>query len=373
MPIAINGKYVEFIPGQTILEVAHDAGIYIPTLCRLPKTGHNGVCRICSVELKGSDRLVAACSTPANDGMKIRTDSPHVVEARKAILGMIVAGGRHDCFLRQLPRDKWPEYQKASSERLHREHPCPAEGRCGLQNLVLEHGVSVKDLAPEPNEFLLDDFHPMITRDFSRCIQCGRCASVCEQIQVNDAIPPQFGPRREKENWWPVVDYAKCTHCGECLQACPTGALSDKKAYGRFGKDDVVDKIRTTCPYCGVGCRQELWVKDGRIVRVEGVEGAQPNMGSLCVKGRFGYDFIYSPDRLKTPLIRRDDGSYKEAGWEEAFDLIAEKFGRIIKESGPDALAGVSCARSISEDSYQMQKLFRAVFKTNNIDHCART
>ncbi len=371
--ISINGKAVEFTPGQTILEVAQSAGVTVPTLCRLPKSGNHGVCRICSVEVQGAERLLAACSTPANEGMDIATHSPRVMAARKSILGMIVARGRHDCFLRLLPRDRWPAYQKTASERLHRERPCPAEGRCELQKLVQEYGVPVKDLAPGPDDFLFDNFHPMITRDFSRCIQCGRCASVCEHIQVNDAIPPQFGQRRDKEHWWPTVDYEKCTHCGECLQACPTGALSAKKAYGLLSRDDATETIRTTCPYCGVGCQQELLVRDGRIIEVNGVADAQPNLGSLCVKGRFGYDFIYSPDRLKTPLIRQDDGSYREAGWDEALDLVARKFGQVIRESGPDAVAGLSCSRSINEDSYQMQKLFRAVFRTNNIDNCART
>ena len=131
--------------------------------------------------------------------------------------------------------------------------------------------------------------------------------------------------------------------------------------------------VKTTCPYCGVGCQQLLHVQDNRIVKVTGVEGAEPNQGRLCVKGRFGYDFIYSEERLKTPLIRNNDGTFREASWDEALDLVTDKFKSIIDESGPDALAGVSCARSINEDSYQMQKLFRAVFQTNNIDHCART
>jgi formate dehydrogenase major subunit len=122
-----------------------------------------------------------------------------------------------------------------------------------------------------------------------------------------------------------------------------------------------------------VGCQQWLHVQDGRIVKVTGVEEAQPNQGRLCVKGRFGYDFIYSQERLKTPLIRTEEGSLQQATWEEALDLTANKFKQIIAENGPDAVAGVSCARSINEDSYNMQKLFRAVFKTNNIDHCART
>ena len=150
------------------------------------------------------------------------------------------------------------------------------------------------------------------------------------------------------------------------------GALTEKKAKG-MGRPWETQKIRTTCPYCGVGCQQLLHVKDGRIAKVTAVEGAEPNQGRLCVKGRFGYDFLYSEERLKTPLIRQENGELKEASWDEALDLVASKFKGIIEKHGSDAVAGVSCARSINEDSYQMQKLFRAVFKSNNIDHCART
>jgi len=375
MPVlTINGQKVQFEPGQTIVEAAAAADIKIPTLCWLPKTGHNNVCRICSVAVKGSDRLLAACSTPANEGMEVETDTPEVRAVRREILSLIIAEGRHDCFLRKMPEDMWPAYQKAAMSRPHREHPCPSDGFCRLQELALEYRVPVKDLEPEGDgEFPLDNFQPMITRDFSKCVQCGRCASVCNNVQVNDAIPPHFGRRAEKANWYPAVDYEKCTHCGECLQVCPTGALSAKKAWGLYTKDDKLEKVRTTCPYCGVGCQQELVVKDGRILYVNGVEDGEPNLGSLCVKGRFGYDFIYSPERLTDPLIRQADGSFKKASWDEALDLIAEKFGEAIKNYGPGSVAGVSCARSINEDSYQMQKLFRAVFKTNNVDHCART
>jgi formate dehydrogenase major subunit len=167
-----------------------------------------------------------------------------------------------------------------------------------------------------------------------------------------------------------ILADSDCVFCGECIQACPVGALVEKKARydWRPWKETTV---RTTCPYCGVGCQQLLHVQDGRIVKVTGVKGAEPNKGRLCVKGRFGYDFIYSEERLKTPLIREGE-NFRKASWDEALDLVASKFKQIIAESGPDALAGVSCARSINEDSYQMQKLFRAVFKTNNIDHCAR-
>lgn len=371
--ITINGKKAGFQPGQTILQVANKIGVDIPTLCWLPKTKHGSVCRICSVEVEGADRLLPACTSPAEEGMVIHTHSKRVVAARKQILSMIIAEGRHDCFMRRLPEKNWPEYQKVASKVPHREHPCPADGRCRLQDLVLEHVIPVKDLSPMPGDFPLDNEYPMITRDFTRCIQCGRCASACNAIQVNEAIPSQYGRRAEKDNWWPFVNYDRCTHCGECLQVCPTGALSAKKAYGLLKKEDEREYIRTTCPYCGVGCQLRLLVKDGKIIEVEGFEGAEPNQGSLCVKGRFGYDFIYSKDRLTEPLIRQKDGSLKAASWDEALDLIAEKFGQVIEEDGPDAVAGLSCARSINEDSYQMQKLFRSVFKTNNIDHCART
>ena len=370
----INGKEIGFEPGQTIVEAAAAAGIEIPTLCWLKKGDNHSVCRICSVEVKGADRLLPGCSTPANEGMDVQTHSPAVMEVRKDILSMIIAEGRHDCFMRKLPKENWPPYQKAASERANRENPCQADGDCRLQDLVLEYAVPVAALVPseDPN-WPLDNEQPMIVRDFSRCIQCGRCAAACEHIQVNEAIPVQFGRREETGGaWWPVVDYDKCVHCGECLQVCPTGALSSKKRGALATKDDKLEKIRTTCPYCGVGCQQELVMKDGKIIEVNGVETAH-NEGRLCVKGRFGYDFIYSPERLTDPLIKQEDGSFKKASWDEALDLVADKFKTFIKESGPDSLAGVSCARSINEDSYQMQKLFRAVFKTNNIDHCART
>lgn len=374
MPIMIiNGQSAPFEEGQTILQAAAAIGLSIPTLCHLPRSGHGNVCRICSVEVRGRERLVPACSTAASEDLEVITDSPRVLETRKNILAMVIAEGRHDCFLRKLPRERWPLYQQAASDLPCRERPCPADGRCRLQALALEYRVPVKDLQPEAGDFPLDDDWPMIRRDFSRCIQCGRCASACDAIQVNEAIAPQFGRRAEKEHWWPLVDYERCTHCGECLQVCPTGALSAKKAYEFLPLDEEAHSVRSTCPYCGVGCQQELLINRGRIVEVNGVEEAEPNRGSLCVKGRFGYDFIYSADRLTEPLIRRPDGSLRAASWDEALDLVAEKFAAAIKNHGPDSVAGLSCSRSINEDSYQMQKLFRSVFGTNNIDNCART
>lgn len=165
---------------------------------------------------------------------------------------------------------------------------------------------------------------------------------------------------------------SECVFCGQSVEVCPVGALTEKKAKGS-GRPRETGILRTTCPYCGVGCQQWLHIKDGKITGVTAVEDAEPNRGRLCVKGRFAYDFIYSEERFTSPLIRQDDGTFAEASWDKALDLVASKFTEIIKTDGPDALAGVSCARSINEDSYQMQKLFRALIGTNNIDHCART
>jgi formate dehydrogenase major subunit len=195
----------------------------------------------------------------------------------------------------------------------------------------------------------------------------------CNEVQVNRAI--SFGYRGADAKIVAAGDrYLKdsdCVFCGQCIQACPVGALIEKKSMYKW-RPWQVEKIRTTCPYCGVGCQQLLHVRDNKIVKVTGVEDGAPNYGRLCVKGRFGYDFIHSEKRLKTPLIRENE-NFREASWDEALDLVADNFKQIIDTHGPDALAGVSCARSINEDSYVMQKLFRAVFKTNNIDHCART
>ena len=370
----LNGSVVPFEPGQTILQAAASHGVQIPTLCHLHGTIPTGVCGVCVVELKGFNELHRACVTEVQEGMDIRTESKVVRESRKAALERLIESGQHNCLVSDLDVGQWTDFQVDTLRRPWHDILCPAYGSCKLQDLAIAYGVKVKGRVPAENEFPVDDSHPMLVRDFSRCIRCGRCIKACNEIQVNLAIPHLDSADKEDpiaDRPYPDADYSRCVHCGECVQACPVGALFEKKAFG-LSRPWEVKRVRTTCPYCGVGCQQWLHVKDGKIVKVSGVEGAEPNQGRLCVKGRFGYDFIYSEERLKTPLIREGD-TFREASWDEALDLVAEKFKAIIASDGPDAIAGVSCARSINEDSYQMQKLFRAVFGTNSIDHCART
>ena len=370
--LSLNDRTVSFETGQTILEVAQQNDVVIPTLCHLKEAHATGGCRICVVEVAGSDPLLPACATPAGADMRILTDSPAVRTARKAIIEMMLAAGAHNCLLMDHPQSSWSESQLKIMEQPWHDKICPAHGDCRLQDLAIEYEVSVAGIDQKIDGHPLDDATPMIVRDYSRCIGCGRCIQACSEVQVNAAIPSPYGRREDHPNgWYPLVDYENCTHCGQCLQACPTGALFEKKAFG-LATGSEAEKVRTTCPYCGVGCQQWLHVKDDRVIKVTAVEEGAPNLGRLCVKGRFGYDFIHSPERLTHPLIR-DGETFRKASWDEALDLVAEKFKQIKQLHGPDALAGISCARSLNEDSYNMQKLFRATIGTNNIDHCART
>jgi predicted molibdopterin-dependent oxidoreductase YjgC len=333
-----------------VLEVLRDNGIHVPTLCYHPQLEPYGGCRLCIVEIENMRGLPPSCTTPAVDGMVLHTHTEKVRQVRKTVLELLLSYGLHECPV------------------------CERAGNCELQDLVYEVGIGETPFNPNYIPVPRDDSHPLIMRNNNRCVMCGRCVRACLNMQVNgvldiakrgsDAFITTFNnlPLRE----------SNCVACGQCIQACPVGALTEKKALG-LGRDWQTEKIRTTCPYCGVGCQILLHVKDGRIIKATGVEDGAPNYGRLCVKGRFGYDFIYSEERLKTPLIRQENGEFRETSWDEALNLVATKFKQIIEESGPDALAGVACSRSINEDSYQMQKLFRAVIGTNNIDNCART
>ncbi len=370
--LSINTHRTFFEPGQTILEICDALSIRIPTLCHLKGTSASGVCGVCLVAEKERG-MIRACDAAAREGMDIRTDGFDVRAARKKAIEALVATGNHNCGVSGGMTSGFTDFQMDAGRMESSFDLCPVWGDCRLQDLVYEYQAQAGGFDTAWKKEVPDVGNPMIVRDFSRCIGCGRCVKACNEIQVNRAIDMDKSWGRDVATTvkGSSLTDSDCVFCGECIQACPVGALVDKKAKNLWRPWEV-EKVRTTCPYCGVGCQQELHVKDGKIVKVAGVEDAAPNKGRLCVKGRFGYDFIYSDERIKMPVIR-ENGEFREVSWEQALDYTADRLKQIIKASGPDAVAGVSCARSINEDSYQMQKLFRAVFKTNNIDHCART
>jgi predicted molibdopterin-dependent oxidoreductase YjgC len=349
MKVMINEITYEAQQGQMVLDVARANGVNIPTLCHLPELTPIGACRMCLVEVEKSPNLVAACTYPVAEGMNIQTHTERVLNARRFVLKLLLSIHPLDCLT------------------------CEKAGDCTLQNLAYELGVTGSDMAGEKANYPVDTSNPFIVRDYNKCILCQRCVRACDEIQGIEAIKNinRGFDTKIATAYDTTLQDSNCVFCGQCVQVCPVGALTAKKAQG-MARTWETTKVRTTCPYCGVGCQLDLHMKDEQIVRVTAVEDGSPNKGRLCIKGRFGYDFIYSEDRLTTPLIK-ENGAFREASWDEALDVVASKFKQIIAESGPDAIAGVSCARSINEDSYQMQKLFRSVIGTNNIDHCART
>jgi predicted molibdopterin-dependent oxidoreductase YjgC len=219
----------------------------------------------------------------------------------------------------------------------------------------------------------VENVNPFIVRDLSRCILCGRCVQACNEIQVNNAISFEYRESESKivTKGDRALKDSDCVFCGECVQACPVGALVSKDDFKSPGLDSNVKRIRTTCSYCGVGCQLYLHAKDNKIIKVTGVKGVSPNFGSLCVKGRFGFDFVNDTNRLKKPLIK-ENGQFREASWDEAFDLVAKQLSKIKEDIGPDAIGVLTSARITSEENYLAQKFTRAVIGTNNVDHCAR-
>ncbi len=341
----LDGRWVSFSPGQTILEAAQAAGIYIPTLCYYNESGHRDVCRICVVEVEGSERLLPACSTQVREGMEVWTNTERVAISRRRTIDMLLASGRHACLA------------------------CDANGECGLQDLAYNQEAAPSESLPPKDRFPEAYDDPFIIRDYSKCILCGRCISACSDVQVNDAIRNPFGRREEHQDspgWFPMPDPAKCVECGQCVEACPVGALREKAARGA-ARIWETDKVRTTCSQCGVGCQQTVHVKDGKIAKMTAFENSSPDMGRLCVKGRFMYDFVYSKDRLLLPQIRKN-GKLRKASWDDALDFAASRLKKIVRRHGPDAVSGLCSSRGTNEDAYNMQKLFRAAIGANNID-----
>lgn len=349
--LTINGKDLQVPRGTLLLDACRAAGADIPTLCYDPDLRLAGSCRMCVVEAQGRRNLLASCVTPAENGLVIETESPAVVEARKVVLELLLARHKLEC------------------------HVCEKDGDCRLQEYCYRYGVKESRFAGEGPHFYKDDANPFIERDYDKCLMCTRCVRACEEITGARAINVA---ERGHHTYISTafngeLEDSPCVFCGQCIMVCPVGALSSKISAGK-GKPYQVEKVKTTCTYCGTGCTFALNVKDNRIVGVSSIrdETYSPvNQGALCVKGRFGWDFVDSPERLTTPLIR-ENGELRPASWDEALDFAASRIKQVKEQNGPDALAMFSSARVTNEENYLAQKLMRAVIGSNNVDHCAR-
>ncbi|HMT54928.1 MAG TPA: molybdopterin-dependent oxidoreductase, partial [Saprospiraceae bacterium] len=350
----INGSPYDILPGETILSFIkrHKSKDAIPTLCDAPNLDPFGSCRVCSVEVglsaDGPFRAQASCHTPVMPGSFILTDSDKIKKLRKNIVELVLTDHPLDCLT------------------------CEVNNNCELQTVAAR--VGIRDVRyPEGKNHLdrtKDLSHPYMTMDLSKCINCYRCVRACDEVQGEMVLSMSgrgFDSRIIKGNDVSFFE-SDCVSCGACAQACPTSAISDVFE----SKSVAVDqKIRTVCTYCGVGCNLEVSVVNDRVKSIQAPYDAEVNQGHTCLKGRFAFSFYEHPDRIKTPLLRKN-GELVPVSWDEAYRFIADKLTEIKHQYGPDAIAGISSARCTNEENYLMQKFIRAVIGTNNIDCCAR-
>lgn len=349
----INNRPFSIQEGETILTfVRRNLGkSLIPTLCDAPNLEAFGSCRVCSIDLENPDgtvKTVASCHTPAADGQRILTNSENVKRLRKNIIELVLTDHPLDCLT------------------------CEVNGNCELQDVAAQVGIrSVR--YPEGANHLhrqKDLSHPYMTSDLSKCINCYRCVRACDEVQGEMVL--SMAGRGFDAHIIKGIDQtfseSNCVSCGACAQACPTSAISDV-----FQSKSVVarTKTRTVCTYCGVGCNLDVAIDDTKILSIQAPYDAEVNHGHTCLKGRYAFRFYNHPDRLRSPLIKRN-GKFEEATWEEAYDLIAEKLTNYKRDYGADYIAGISSSRCTNEENYLMQKFIRAVIGTNNIDGCAR-
>lgn len=360
----LDGELVSAHPGETIWEVAHGRGLVIPHLCHKPQPGYrsDGNCRACMVAIEGERTLAASCIREPSEGMVVTTNQPREKQARKMVMELLVADQPEQAVAHDKSSYLWDmaAQQDVSDSRFPTMNP---------------------DHVP-----LLDDSHVAMSVNLDACIQCGLCVRACREVQVNDVI----GMAGRGHYAYPVFDMAdpmgasSCVACGECVQACPTGALLPATVTDDQQKGDTKDfdrEIESVCPFCGVGCQVSLKVKDNKVKFVEGINGPA-NEGRLCVKGRFGFDYIHHDHRLTKPLIRRDDAPakglnvdpsnwhthFREATWDEALDKAAVG----LRTIGGTGVAGFGSAKCTNEEAYLFQKLIRQGFGHNNVDHCTR-
>jgi formate dehydrogenase alpha subunit len=338
--LTINGRPVQVKPGKTVLDACRSAEVYVPTLCDDPDLEPYGGCRLCIVKVDGLRGLPTACTTPAAEGMKVTTEDPELLDVRRWTMQLLLSDHPLDCLT------------------------CAQCGACGLQAVAEHLGIRERVLRPMNRVAKIDNSNPCYAIDMRKCILCDKCVRACAEVQHLGAInllKRGFASAVEPFGAGPIRE-SNCESCGECVERCPTGALTVRN-YLRPERE-----VSTVCPYCGTGCRILLGARGDTVVSARGDHEAPVSHGRLCVKGRFGsFEFVSSPERLKTPLIRTAEG-FREASWEEALALVACEF----KKYRGDAFAGLASAKVTNEDNYVFQKFVRAAMGTNNVDHCAR-
>ena len=382
----IDGTAREFSQGERLLDVINRAGIKVPQVCYHPQMGPIQTCDTCMVEADG--KLVRSCATPAVDGMKVATESVRAQKAQREAFDRIL--GNHLLYCTVCDNNN---------------------GNCTVHNTTKLLAVQHQEIPYKPKPYAVDESNPFYRYDPDQCILCGRCVEACQNVEVNETLSIRWEDEHPRVLWdgGAPIGESSCVSCGHCVTVCPCNALMEKSMLGEAGYftalpkpalDGMIDvvkgiepelgyeaimqlseveaamreprtkKTKTVCTYCGVGCSFDIWTRDRHILKVEPAEGAANGI-STCIKGKFGWDFVNSPDRLTKPLIR-EEGRFREATWDEALGLVARKFAEIKAESGPDALAFVSSSKCTNEESYLMQKLARAVIGTNNMDNCSR-
>ncbi|MGB1104818.1 MAG: formate dehydrogenase subunit alpha [Crocinitomicaceae bacterium] len=349
----INNKPFEILPGESMLDfLRRNHSVKVPTLCDAPNLEAFGSCRVCSVDVAmsedGQTKTMASCHTPVSEGQYIYPESKNIQRLRKNIMELVLTDHPLDCLT------------------------CEVNGNCELQDVAAE--VGIREVRYEEGENHLhktkDLSHPYMTSDFSKCINCYRCVRACDEVQGEFVL--SMAGRGFDSHIIKGIDQSfmesDCVSCGACAQACPTSAISDVFQSKSVKPEETT---RTICTYCGVGCNLEVSTRNGEILSIQAPYEAEANGGHTCLKGRYAFKFYNHPDRLTSPMIKRN-GEFEEVSWDEAYDYIVDEFRRIIREDGPDAIAGISSARTPNEENYLMQKFMRAIVGTNNIDCCAR-
>ena len=364
--ITIDHKKVEVLAGSTILDAARKAGVYIPTLCDDPLLKPFGACRLCIVEVEGYRGLPTACSTPVAEGMIVRTSSPAIETNRRTTMNLLLSDHPLEC--------------------LH----CVKNTRCDLQSVAAYVGVHDQPYQGERRAYDLDESNAFYGRDLEKCILCGKCVRACDELQGRQAI--HFGYRGFATKITTPYDLpmwdSTCESCGRCVDMCPTAALYDK-ATKKHGLP--TGETKTICPYCGVGCSLILATRHGEIIGARGSRENSVNAGHTCVKGRYGWEYVQHPDRVKKPRVRKylldgqpkpiggkklpadsDQWDWVETDWATALDVTARKLGEIRAAHSADSIGILTSAKCLNEENYLMNKLARQVIGTNNLDHCAR-